>query len=299
MSLAYAPMETAAMPKHLQAVTPPPTADVEGFAARQARLLTGNLTLLMALEANGLHRKADALLGQIAIGIGRQPPKLVRPQAVVQIPEHERGRSADHLRRLDILTRRIAKPLSKGDKKAEKMRAEDLAERDALEALPSIKADQRWQREALAETEALAARRGEHVAEDKAGVKRILDRDPVVSLSHRLTHEQFDTAIKIRDLYDSRAADAGAMEYTGMPSGGHDHERFVANRFERAQASAVLGRIERAVAINCSAEPACLTMLRVICERGHSLTSQGRGRVYERNAAAFCRALDVAEPLLP
>ena len=69
-------------------------------------------------------------------------------------------------------------------------------------------------------------------------------------------------------------------------------------RITRAKASEMLGRIERAIAINCSAEPACLTMLRVICERGMTMNSQGEGRAFGRNCLAFARALDVADAVL-
>jgi len=218
----------------------------------------------------------------------------------IALPEHERGRSEDHVRRLEILNRRLAKPLPKGDRKAEKAREADLAERDALEALPSIKADQRWQREALAETEALAAQRGEAITEDRAGVRRIMDRDPLLSLarSGHITPDQLEVGQRVRELYDSRASDAGAMEYTGLPGAAHDHERFVANRFSRAKASAMVVRIEMAVHVNCSAEPACLVMLRAICERGVSANSQGEGRALDKNRLAFARALDVADAVL-
>jgi hypothetical protein len=138
------------------------------------------------------------------------------------------------------------------------------------------------------------------VSEDRSGVKRILDRDPLLSLarSSKITPEQLETGQEVRELYDRRGEDAGAMEYTGMPSGGHNHEHFVAKRFERAKACEMIGRIERAVAVNCSAEPASLTMLRVVCERGMSVTSQGKGRAFDRNAAALAKALEVADDVL-
>lgn len=242
-----------------------------------------------------------------------EPPK----RLVVTLPEHERGRGADDLRRLDILNRRIAKPLPKGDKKAEKEREENLREREALEARPHIAADARWVRAANAESLALAVGRGEEVEEDRAGVKRILDRDPVLGLvrAGRLTLEQGDIGQAIRECYDRRGEDAGAVEFTGMPGGGHDHEHFIGNRFLRAKATYIIGQIEAAVLTGhyrtrdatlrqvvlharFRAEKVethvALTMLRAVCRDGKSLSSQGEGRALERNAKAFSLALDVA-----
>lgn len=216
----------------------------------------------------------------------------------IALPEHERGRSEDHVRRLEILNRRLAKPLPKGDRKAEKAREADLAERDALEALPAVKADQRWQREALAETEALAAQRGEAITEDRAGVRRIMDRDPLLSLarSGHITPDQLEVGQRVRELYDSRASDAGAMEYSGMPGAGHDHEKFVANRFSRAKVSAMVVRIE--MAVHADGGEAGTVVLRTICMYGRSMNTQGEGRAYKRNCIKFARAMDVADLVL-
>lgn len=218
----------------------------------------------------------------------------------IELPAHERGRSQDDIKRLDILNRRIARPLPKGDKRAEKEREAHIAERDTLERRPLVVADGKWARAANDETTALAEARGETIAEDKSGVRRILDHDPLLSLarSDHLTPEQLDVGLEVRQLYDSRAQDAGAMEYTGMPGAAHDHERFIASRFTRAKASEFIGRIERAVAVHCSAEPACLVALRAVCERGWPMVSMGKGRLFERNCVAFARALDVADAVL-
>lgn len=230
----------------------------------------------------------------------RAMPIDVPKRLAIELPAEERGRSAEDLRRLDILNRRIAKPLPKGDKRAEREREAHIAERDALELRPAIAADSKWAKAANEETSALAASRGEEVVEDKSGVRRVLDRDPLLSLARvgALTPEQLDVGLEVRELYDSRTQDAGAVEFTGMPGTAHDHEKFIATRFTRAKASEMLGRIERTIAINCSAEPVCLTMLRVVCERGMSIASQGKGRAFDRNAAAFARALDVADDVL-
>jgi hypothetical protein len=213
----------------------------------------------------------------------------------IELPRAERGRSPEEIRRFD----KLLKKLQRTDLSLDE-RTALIAKVAALEAEPADYAESEWRRQALAETEALAAARGEQVAAEKAGVKRLLDRDPLLSLARtgKITPEQLETGTEVRDLYDSRAQDAGAMEYTGMPSGGHNHERFVGVRYSRAKASAMIGRIERQVAIICAAEPMALTMMRVVLERGMPATSQGKGRAFERNVTALGRALDVAEDVL-
>lgn len=269
----------------------------------QERLLTGNLLYLQALEASGLERAAGELVDKIAAGLARKP-KAGDPQPTgdrIELPDTERGRSDYDLRRLDAINARLARgyKAAKG-KTADEQREEDLKRREELEREILDKAERKRDQEARAEAEALAAARGETVAAERSGVRRILDRDPLLSLarSGKITADQLETGQEVRDLYDRRGEDAGAMEYTGMPGGGHDHERFVAKRFERAKACELIGRIERAVAVNLSAEPAALTMLRVVCERGMTVNSQGEGRAYARNAAALARALDVADDVL-
>lgn len=219
----------------------------------------------------------------------------------IELPEEERGRSAYDLERLDRINARLERGYKrKGNQSAEEQREEDLRRREDLENEIRRKTEERQRLEDMAQADMLAAARGEEVATDRSGIRRVLDRDPLLSLARvgKLSPEQLETGQEVRELYDRRAEDAGAMEYTGMPSGGHDHERFVGKRFERAKACEKIGRIERVVAINCSTEPACLTMLRIVCERGLSVTSQGKGRAFERNASALARALDVADDVL-
>jgi hypothetical protein len=213
----------------------------------------------------------------------------------VELPDHERGRSPDELKRLDRILKKLGDPgLTVKD------RDELLDEMAKIERAPREWRDVQWLKEATAETEALAVARGEEVGNDRGGMRRILDRDPLLTLARagHLTADQLETAQIVRELYDSRAQDAGAMEYSGMPSAAHDHEKFVSTRFERAKASAMLGRMERVIAITCSAEPACLVMMRIVCERGLAVSSQGKGRAFERNCAALARAMDVADDVL-
>jgi hypothetical protein len=181
-------------------------------------------------------------------------------------------------------------------KTVEEQREEDLRRRDDLEREISARAEERQRMIALAETDLLAAGRGEEVQVEQNGMRRILDRDPLLSLARigKLTPDQLETGQEVRDLYDRRAEDAGGTEYTGMPSGGsRDH---VGRGYLRAKACEMIGRIERIVAIK--AEPVSLVMIRVVCERGMSVTSQGKGRAFERNAAALAKALDVADDVL-
>lgn len=264
-------------------------------------LLTGNLTLLMALEANGLDKPAGALVDKIGVGLSRRPATAGPPASRdIELPDQERGRSEFDIKDLDRINARLtanAYRASGGVTAAEKREA-DLVRRDELERRPQARADQQWQRESQAETEALAAGRGEQVAADKAGVKRILDRDPLLSLARaqHLTPDQLETGLEVRLLYERRAEDAGATEYTGMPGGGmRDH---VGAGLARAKACEKIGRIERAIAVHCSTEPAVLVMIRVVCERGMAVTSQGKGRAFERNCRALAQALDVADDVI-
>ena len=219
----------------------------------------------------------------------------------IELPDGERGRSEYDIKELDRINARLTANTyraSAASTAAEK-REYDLRRREELERRPEARADQQWQRDAQAETENLAAGRGEQVAADKAGVKRILDRDPLLSLARvgKITPDQLETGLEVRLLYERRAEDVGAIDYAAAASGSaHDNDKFVKARLAKAKACELLGRVERIVAMK--AEPNALALLRAICERGLTLTSQGRGRAYERNAAHFARALDVADDVL-
>ncbi len=239
---------------------------------------------------------------------------------IIALPAHERGRSADELKRLDVLNRRIAKPLPKGDKKAETERDKWVAERDALERRPTLVAEGKWVLQAVAESEALARGRGEEVGDDR-GMRRIMDRDPLLSLlrAGALTPKQFEAGQAVRELYDLRMGDAASAPFDGMPAGTHDHNRFVANRFTRAKTTLPVGQLETALlnghfrvkdgtlrVVQCWPElkaagmevHVSLKALRWVCCDGHTLTSLGRGRAYDRNRRALCWALDVADEIL-
>lgn len=217
------------------------------------------------------------------------PPK----RLAIELPDDERGRSPQEVHRLDVLNRRLSKPIPRGDKKAERAWDAAMAERETLERRPHAAAENRWAKAANEESAELARGRGEAV-EDTGGVKRILDRDPLAGLTW-LTKEQFDAGQEMREAYLLRADDLGAVEFTGMPGSPHDNDKFVRARLKRAKATNYVARVERRVALDCRHEPVALQMLRVVCERGFTLTSQGRGRAYDRNCKALAMALDVAE----
>jgi len=211
----------------------------------------------------------------------------------IELPDEERGRSPDVVKRFDRLQRKLIHP-----KLTKKERDVALAELEQIEEAPKRRAEASRDRAAAEEAERLAAGRGEDPGSVTPGFR--IDRDPLAILAARshLTPEQLRTGEAVRDLYERRAEQAGAVEYTGMPGSAHNHEAFVAKGAERAFACADLGRIERQVAIRCSAEPVCLTMLRVVCERGLPVSSQGAGRAMGRNIRALARALDIADLVL-
>jgi hypothetical protein len=240
------------------------------------------------LGVNDAHRRAlefSAIEVIAAIRIDQEERGLrgVGLDGRTELPDAERGRAADDIRQLDRLNRRLV-----------------ANARQHLELSPLDRAAEAEVAAGIAESMALATVRGEEVATTTGGVKQLLERDPLLRLAsaNHITPKHLETGRELVDLYEARCSDLGAIEYGGTPGGAHNNDRYVDSRLKRAKASEMLGRVERAVAINCSAEPACLTMLRVVCERGMSVTSQGKGRAFERNVAALIRALEVAEPVL-
>lgn len=234
----------------------------------------------------------------------------------IELPDSERGRSPDDLRRFEKLRRKLLRS-GLTDKEIERLQAE-LA---AVENAPEEREDDKWRRRAEAETLSIALGRGEQVAAEGASVKRILDRDPLLSLARAgvLTDRQLEVGQAVRDLYDLRMGDAASAPFDGTPAGTHDHERFVGNRFLRAKASVPAGQLETAILnghfrttlgtlyqLTCwpklkaaGMEPhISLRALRWVCCEHNTLTSMGRGRAYERNRKGLCFALDVADEVL-
>lgn len=241
----------------------------------------------------------------------------------IELPDEERGRSEYDLKELDRINARLAKNGYKAsaDSTAAEKREADLQRRMDLERRPQLRADQQWQKTAMAETEALAESRGEALAAERSGVKRIVDRDPLFSLARSgvLNQSQIDAGLAVREMYDLRRGDASTATFDGMPAGSHDHEQFVGNRFLRAKATIPAGQLETAILnghfrsrtgslfvlkgwpkfLEAGMQPhVSLQVLRWVCCEDNTLTSLGRGRAYDRNRKALCWALDVANEVL-
>lgn len=214
----------------------------------------------------------------------------------IELPQAERGVSAEDIKLLERLNRRLTANAYQSDKKmsAQERREADLRAREDLERKHRNRQADAAHQARLAETEALAGARGEAIVTDKTGVKRILDRDPLVGLAW-LTKDQFEAGQAMREAYLMRADDLGAVEFTGAPGSPHDNDKFVWSRHARAKATNLVARVERRVALDCRHEPEALNMLRWVCEQGNTITSKGRGRSYDRNCHALALALNVAD----
>lgn len=286
---------------------------------RKAALLTGNLGYLMALEANGLDRKASELVAKIDAGLSRKPKAARVEGRSMLLPDDERGRSAADLAQLDAVNARLAQVYqAKGGETAEERREADLRRREEIENRLRVEREKRDHLRRMAEADILAAARGDEVVTDTSGVRRILDHDPIASLTW-LSADQDEAAKALRDCYEMRAVDVGAVEYTGMPGGDHNHEHFVAKRYERAKATLLIGQVATAILVGTfrsqrgslilirshvrfEAEkvlpPLALGMIQAVCGHGLTLTSQGAGRAYDRNRRALALGLDVAHEVM-
>jgi len=292
-------------------------------ALNTERLLNWNLTHLMVMEANGMDRAASALVDKIAAGLARRPRlSVVETRGRTDLPTSERGRSQADIAMLDRINARLTRGYkSRYGKTADQQREDDLKLRDNLERLAAHRDEAKALLERERETTALAQGRGEAVESDSQGVKRIIDRDPILSLTRAgvLNEGQVEVAQAIRDLYEIRQADAASAPFDGMPGAAHDHERFVASRFLRAKASVPIGQLETAILnghylnrdgviyvlstwpdlIGAGMDPRLsLEVMRDVCCHGKTLTSLGRGRAYERNKTALVFALAVADEVL-
>lgn len=211
---------------------------------------------------------------------------------VIELPPEERGVGPDVVAKFDKERRRLLDPVASDD--ARKDAAKNIAN---LEARREQWGDKLWADRASAETETLAKARGEEVAKE-GGRTRIVNRDGLYAAMRAkdgISQKQFEVGLRYRAGWQARSADVGSqIGAIGQGGAGHDNNRFVATRAQRAIALQALGKMERAVAIQCSAEPACLQMLRWVAGEGHCLTAFGKGRAYERNMRALRRALDVA-----
>ena len=264
-----------------------------------ARLLTGNLALMMALEANGLDKKADELGVKVEAGIARHarlardpPPKPT--DEPIALPDRERGLGANEVRQWERARETLKNLPSNASDERKKAYAKTMRD---VEDRPAAKADDAWRDQANAETVALAEARGEEVEISKAGRVNITTRDSLLSLikSGKLTDAQAQAGKTCRDAYELRSQSLGAMNYSDTGRGGRDHEASIAWGIAKANASMMLPFVERFIQLRHISNPVALTMFRnILCER-HTIADHGTSQsVRERNTAAFILALDAA-----
>ncbi|HYF09528.1 MAG TPA: hypothetical protein VD970_18050 [Acetobacteraceae bacterium] len=289
------------------------------------RLFAANLAYLQALEANGLERCAKALVDKIEAGLRRQAMLRELAAGPVSLPDAERGRSAFDLAELDRINARLARGYKRqGGKSAEDQREDDLRRRLELEARAQRRREAHETAAGLSETQALAEARGEEVERLPTGARRVNSRDALKSLfiAGHLTAEQHDAGRFVRDCYERRFEGVGSQfgEIRTASRAHHDNEAYVWGRLSQAKALQFVGTLERAILtgrLNIAGKPprdvsgwreafrgpeasephVALQMLRAVCGDGKSLSSQGEGRAFERNAKALCRALDVAKDI--
>jgi hypothetical protein len=249
------------------------------------------------------------------------------PAFKVELPDAERGRSADEIARLDVLNARLSRPpKARGRMSAEKARDADLEERNALEARPVLKADNDWAKTTADETERLALGRGEEVEKRTASGRVVIaSRDQLLALlrAGNLTADQYDTAIAVRDLFEQRTAALGSQMggLGSVKSPTYDNSSAVFYAYQAAAALQKLGNIERAILVGgyrlrdgtystverwaemfkAPAAPpthVALQMLKWVCDQNGSLRAFGAGNTYYRNVKALALALDVADCVL-
>jgi hypothetical protein len=148
--------------------------------------------------------------------------------------------------------------------------------------------------------ENLRAGPDEQADEPTHGPARLPSRDGFQALSDKgkLTNEQYNAGLAFRQGWELRGADVGSQMGAGEGRAGHDNDRFVFTRLQRAYKLSVTGRIEIEVGLQCRDNPACLAMLKAVAGDGKTLRSQGGGDRYAANMAALLRALDVAAEVM-
>lgn len=126
---------------------------------------------------------------------------------------------------------------------------------------------------------------------------RLFVRDGLLSArrSGYISEADYEFALACRGDYEARSGDGGS-QLGESGGGGHDNDRFVKTRLKRAKRTNRIAAVERAVAVACHDEPACLQMLREIVGAGKALSAFGEGRAVERHGAALARALRVGRP---
>jgi hypothetical protein len=215
-------------------------------------------------------------------------------QPPAELPANERGLPPDQVERFDkaradLLNPRLALKEGQKDERARTM--------GNVEDLPKQAAEKVWRATAMLETVALAKARGEDV--QTKGAVRVNSHDGLWSVFDlgKLTHAQLDDGLFYREGWESRSADMGSQLGQTTGGGAHNNDLYVFNRRMRAEALAWLAKVERAIAIRCSAEPATLQMLRRVAGDGMALSVFGKGRAFDRHLNALRRALDVAHTI--
>lgn len=154
--------------------------------------------------------------------------------------------------------------------------------------------------ERMDETYRQAEARGEAPERLNTGALRIVERDPLLSLirAGKLTPDEFDVGIDFQELYARQAQDAGALQYGDTAGGGHDNDRYVFTRLQRAKITTQISKAEVDISFGCRDEPMAIVMFKGVVGQRKPVSSFGKGRAFDRNVVALKRALGVAGGLV-
>lgn len=236
----------------------------------------------------------------------------------IELPDSERGRGSNEIRRLDRLLARLARP-----DLTEKQREAAMRELHALEQAPREVSERAWNERTSAETAALARERGEQVEGGARRPLRVSSRDPLKSLmdAGKLSPAQHSTGTTIRGCYASRGAGLGSQlgGITGAGGGSSDNSAAIFYGIQRGKENQFVGSVERGILVGIyrnnrggvvslatfarfkgeKVDPHdSLRFLRGVCGEDKALSSYGEGRAFERNLNALRLALDIAQEVL-
>jgi hypothetical protein len=155
--------------------------------------------------------------------------------------------------------------------------------------------DAHWLRRVVEETVALAKARGGEVERTKTHL-RVTSHDGLRSLldvKDGLTPEQYEAGLAFREGWEARSQDLASQMGAESAGSGHDNDRYVMARLNRAKKLQRLGAMVRAVAVECAEEPAALRILSAVAGDGAALSEFGEGRAFGRNLAVLKWALEV------
>ena len=153
----------------------------------------------------------------------------------------------------------------------------------------------------------LARDRGEDMGALAIGPLRIKNHDGLLSMFEggrlgddpKRNQARFDVGLDSRELVEARTGDLRSQLGNDSAGGsGHNNDRFVWARHDRAKACNMVAQIDIAVAMECRDEPVALQMLRWVARQGHAISAFGKGRAFARHPDALVRALDVAERVI-